>query len=185
MSLTIEDGTIVANADSFVTLKELSDWAIRVGKDELLTEHVAYAEPALKVAALYLNNNYRRTFQGKVVEADQSLPWPRSGARDDLGTTIANTVIPANVKNAQCQLALDALQNLKNGAASTPTLDASVGLQSGGRAVKSQKVAIAGAVERVTVYENASGTPTAPVYTQAFNLLAPLVASVTGRVQRL
>ena len=109
MSLTIEDGSGVANANSFVTVAEATAYAAARGLSLPSTD--AEKEQLLVKAADYLLS-IEFQYQGVRVDADQSLPWPRAdvylyGSIEPLPVN----QIPKALKNAQCQLAVDLVNN--------------------------------------------------------------------------
>ena len=105
MALTVEDGTVIANADSFVD--ETAADAYFTAHDNPATwtgSTSALQESALKYAAQTLGGAF--DWEGKVTSLTQTLCWPRSSAADREDRTIASNVIPQAVKDAQCELAL-------------------------------------------------------------------------------
>ena len=98
MSLTIEDGSGVADANSFVTVAEATAYAAARGLSLPATD--AEKEQLLVKAADYLLSVEDR-FKGERVAADQALSWPRSnvylyGSLEPL----PNNQIPKALKNA-------------------------------------------------------------------------------------
>lgn len=61
-------------------------------------------EAALQAAARELDACFAWT--GSAVDAVQALTWPRSGMLTRNGFAIATTAIPTELKNAQCEMAL-------------------------------------------------------------------------------
>lgn len=109
MALTIEDGSIVANADSFATVAQLQAYATARGLELPATD--AEKEILLRNAADYLNGLESR-FKGTRVEASQALCWPRENVYLFNSTTVfADDEIPALLIAAQCQLAYDSILN--------------------------------------------------------------------------
>lgn len=74
MALIIEDGTIVAGADSFATAAELVTYATNFGVTIPATQ--AAQEVLLRRAALQMA---AMSWKGDFVEVDQPLSWPRIG----------------------------------------------------------------------------------------------------------
>lgn len=105
MALIIEDGTIVANAESFATVADLKAYAAKNGESLALRD--AELEVLLRSAMAYLHSIEDR-FQGVRYDPDagQLLCFPRFDI-EEFGVDVDNT-IPQRVKDAQCQLALDA-----------------------------------------------------------------------------
>jgi len=103
MALVVEDGTQVAAAVSYVTVAEARAYAAARGLT--LPAADAQLEPLLVLAADYLEQ-LEADFQGVRVGDVQGMAWPRSGVyvRDIL---LGDDAIPAGLKLAQCQLAVD------------------------------------------------------------------------------
>lgn len=107
MSLTVEDGTGLANAQSYIsvadadthfTVRGITLW------DTLLT---AEKEQALTRATDYMVQAYRMRWQGDRVLSTQALDWPREGVEVD-GIEIDADVVPTEVKRACAELAFKA-----------------------------------------------------------------------------
>ena len=108
MALIIEDGSNVSGAESFATVAELTTYATNHGLTIAATE--AENEVLLRKAAAYLNS-IENKYQGyrTYYDVGQSLCFPRDGIyefdREIYGE------IPQRLKDAQCQLAVDANTN--------------------------------------------------------------------------
>lgn len=99
--LTIEDGSIVPGADSFVSAADFVIYAADYGVE------VPDAEPAqealLRRAAVQLES---LQWKGSPVSGDQLLSWPRAGVvRNDF--PVKPDAIPPQVKQAQMALAAE------------------------------------------------------------------------------
>lgn len=114
MTLIVEDGSIVPNANTYLS---------EAGANAIL-ENFGYtldsgtAETNLRTAAQYLES-FRNQYQGEKVSCDQSLQWPRGGAYVDC-CTIPSNEIPEVLKFAQALAAYEteqgnALQATTNG----------------------------------------------------------------------
>lgn len=116
MALIIEDGTIVAGADSFVEASELVTYAANYGLTIPATE--AAQEILLRRAYLQMT---ALSWKGEIVSAVQTGAWPRmnvyigagSGLIWNRPSTIVNDfIVPANtiplaIKNGQMALAAE------------------------------------------------------------------------------
>jgi len=101
MTLIIEDGSIVANANSYVTDAEYVDYAATRGKTIATTATDREIELTLSMDYLY-NQDY----QGQRSEPDnQEQPFPRYGVylNDRL---LDSATIPKELKNAQMEGAI-------------------------------------------------------------------------------
>lgn len=109
MALIVEDGSIVEDADSFISAADAITYCTSMGLD--FTTDVVQAEIQIRRAMEILIQR-DNDFRGQLVDLSQSLPWPR---KDDYqsdglvtlsnGKTIAQDEIPKQLKNALCMLA--------------------------------------------------------------------------------
>lgn len=108
MALIIEDGTNVENANSFVTVAECRTFA--TGRGITLPADNADVEVLIIKASDYLNS-VEDHFQGYRYFYDngQSLCFPREAVY--IFDRYIGAEIPKELKNAQCQLAIDAQEN--------------------------------------------------------------------------
>lgn len=162
MSLEIEDGSLPANATSYVTVAEARAYA--EARASTLPPEPAAVE-ALAIKAMDYLESLRAQFQGYKATAGQSLQWPREGVEVD-GYEVGNRVIPAILKQAQCAIMLE----ISNGIDVMPTVNPSA------RVVKRRKVDV---IE--TEYETGSAYA-APVMRRARALLAPLLNGAGGQL---
>lgn len=103
MTIIVEDGSIVPNANSYVDLAGLRAFATQRG---LVVPADDTAAEALLITAMdYLEG---LSYVGRRVSFDQALQWPREAAYTQDGYLIPNTKIPTQLINAQCQLAYTA-----------------------------------------------------------------------------
>lgn len=108
MALIIEDGTIVAGAESYVTAAEATTYHTARG-NAAWTGTDTVKEAALLKAAAYLDGHYCNRFKGsKYQPLEQTMQWPRAGVFID-GHLLDAYTIPQRLKDAQCELALIAL----------------------------------------------------------------------------
>ena len=100
MALIVENGSNIANADSYISQADAVTLAAKYGWD---FPDEAGSEIPLRNAALYLEK-YRNNYQGSKVYSDQSLQWPRDPVYID---DVYNEpdVIPQALINAQVAIA--------------------------------------------------------------------------------
>jgi hypothetical protein len=103
MTLIVENGSIVDNANSYVDLSFFNSYLTTVGISLTLTD--SEKEVLLNKAMQYLES-FRNSFVGSKVSIDQELQWPRKEVVID-GFDFAETSIPKELKLAQCQLAIE------------------------------------------------------------------------------
>ena len=100
--LIIEDGSIVADANSLANDSELKAWASIRNKSVPATQ--PDREALLILAMDYITSKEDRLKGGRVIET-QTLPYPRRGLCVN-GFDVKRTVIPVNAKQAQLELAI-------------------------------------------------------------------------------
>ncbi|AXQ70201.1 hypothetical protein PF627_gp16 [Salmonella virus VSiP] len=97
MALVVEDGSIVAEADSYLSLEDARALAAKYGY--VLPADDTEAEAALRNGAMYVGLQ-EPAMCGRRVSAEQSLSFPRNGI-SLYGFPVANNTIPEQVKLAQ------------------------------------------------------------------------------------
>lgn len=114
MALVIEDGTLVAGANSLVSRAEIIAYAAARGV--AITDDDTADVLAIK-AMDYL---WSLCYKGDLVDEAQTTPFPRSGLLD--GDTVDGYAytIPAGIKNAQLQLSLDVSNGIVLTASANP-----------------------------------------------------------------
>lgn len=101
MALVIEDGSIVAGADSFATAAELVTYAANYGRT--IPSETAAQESLLRRAALQMS---AMSWKGGLVDELQSLSWPRYDVYRD-NWLVPSDSIPAQIKAGQMALAAE------------------------------------------------------------------------------
>jgi hypothetical protein len=104
VTVVVEDGTGVANANSYVSLTELKDYfavvpdaaAFLAQTDDVLSQYAVWATRVLDQKTLW--QGYRAT-------TTQALEWPRNYVTDKYGNAVAADSVPAQVKAVTCELA--------------------------------------------------------------------------------
>lgn len=102
MALVIEDGTIVANANSYQSVANLDAWATEMG--DTLPATTAEKETLLFKA---MEAMVGRNWKGDRVGSTQVLDWPRHNVYVD-GQLLSHQSIPRHLEQGQLQLALAA-----------------------------------------------------------------------------
>ena len=100
MTITVETGAIVTNANSYVSLTDARAYVAARGG--VLSAVDATAEAVLLKAMDYLES-FDGRFKGDRVERDQALSWPREGVIIE-GWEWGSDEIPRQVINAQLAL---------------------------------------------------------------------------------
>ncbi len=107
MSLIVEDGTGISNADSYQTLADARNNANALGLTLPTTDKKA--EEALRNGARYVNR-YESRFSGTRLLDTQSLSYPRENSIRCFGTNcsdVASGVIPSELITAQMLAAVE------------------------------------------------------------------------------
>lgn len=104
MALVIEDGTIVADADSFVSVAEIRGYALERGVVLSATDSDV---EILARKAMDWFRSIEDTLNGTRVAKAQTLPYPRCNVKV-YGFDVEETEIPELVKEIQMQAAFDA-----------------------------------------------------------------------------
>lgn len=114
MALVIEDGTLVAGANSFATRAEIIAYAAARGVT------LADDETTDFLAVQAIDYIWSRCLKGDLVDETQTTPFPRSGLVS--GDTVEGYEysIPPAIKMAQLQLALDAGNGITLTASANP-----------------------------------------------------------------
>ena len=109
MALIIEDGTVVASANSFITEAEADTILALYGKDTLWTaKSSAEKETLLIQAGSWINTKPR--WCGCIVELAQTMIWPRTSMYK-CGFLIDSDEIREDIKRAQAFMAVEAISN--------------------------------------------------------------------------
>lgn len=157
MALVLETGAIVANAEAYVAAVEVVAYAAK--RSVTLTSVTDAHVESLIVKAMDLLESLESRIQGTRVSSEQVLSWPRANVSLN-GFDVLETTIPAVLKKALCQLAVDA-----DGFDLMPTGD--------GREVIKEKVDVL----ETTYAATGAAVPPPPTLTAFYNILAPLLAS--------
>jgi|CXWL01.1.fsa_nt_gi hypothetical protein len=159
MAITVEDGTGLANANTYATWAELGTYftargIVTTGKTQ------SQWEGYLVQATDYIDRHWQ--FQGIRLTATQALLWPRSYIYDDRGTAI--TGLPLPVKNAAIEYAYQL--SLGNTLFLNPTVDAS-----GARVISERKVV--GPIEKSVTFASSGSLSTYREFPAGDSLLWP------------
>lgn len=142
MAFTVETGSIIAGANSYVSVTDADTYHLDRGNSDWAAAQLKEKQAALVNATDYIEQKYSERWKGCRVNAlTQSLSWPRGGLE-----YVNYNVIPQKLKNAVCDLALEALS-----AALNPALDR-------GGQVKREKVDVI----ETEYFQGASSTTTRP-----------------------
>ena len=104
VTVTVEDGSQVENANSYVTVAAITAWVLTNPHDDTWADLTAAQRNGYAVMGCRILNE-QMDWDGWQTDADQALDLPRSGMADKDGNAIDNDEIPTEVQNAQCELA--------------------------------------------------------------------------------
>ena len=102
---TVEDGSVVAGANSYVSVAEADD-IITVNIHQS-TAWLALSSTDKEYLLIWATRtlDYYVDWEGEKTDEDSALRWPRTGVTDRDGNTIDDDVIPDPVKEATALLA--------------------------------------------------------------------------------
>ncbi|WP_395383333.1 DnaT-like ssDNA-binding protein [Mesorhizobium sp. UC22_110] len=104
--LIVEDGSGLANAESYVSASDAASYAADRGLT-FPASPADKAEAALRRATAYIDNTYRTRFPGQRKKFRlQALEWPRVGVVDMNGFPVTGDEVPVEVVRATCEAAV-------------------------------------------------------------------------------
>lgn len=115
MTIIVEDGTGLANAESYVSVVDANTYHLKIGNDAWADLDMSVKEQLLRKATDYMVAQYRLQYAGYRRYSTQSLDWPRLYVPliDSLSANVFPQyvdfdIVPVTVKNACAELALKA-----------------------------------------------------------------------------
>jgi hypothetical protein len=104
-TIIVEDGTIVAGSNSYVTVSGVTDYAADYGLTDWTASTVT---DTIREQAIFKSMRYLEAlnWKGTKYSADQNLEWPRSYVYDRNDYLIDDDTVPQAVINAQCEIAV-------------------------------------------------------------------------------
>ena len=167
MALIVEDGSIVAGANSYISLADARAFLSQFG--QVLAAVDAEAEAQL-IAAFYFVNSYETKFQGERISRAQTGSFPRSGVYIN-GFEIMADEVPAEVAQAQCFAAFE--ESVKQGTLAANNAGKSTVLKEVVGAVKVQ-YSDSGAIDGVVYFTRVMNSLTALFKTSANAFSVPI-----------
>ena len=175
MAFTVEDGTGVVGANSYVSVAYADEFFSDRGNSEWQGTD-AVKQSLLIEATDYIEMVYGRRFIGEMADTAQALSWPRSGTDDYLDSAYAADEIPTVLKRACCRYALQSL--ISGPLAPTPVVD-----ETGLPVVTTRKAV--GPIEKEFRLAGSSSRPAQfRSYPAADGLMASLLIPGSGQVIR-
>lgn len=111
MPLIVEDGSNVPNANSYADIEFANTYHEAQGNTDWVGED-AELERALQIACRSLEMLYGQDYKSTLLQAAQSLLYPRDWFTDNNGRVVNAGVIPKVLREAQCEIALMYLQGV-------------------------------------------------------------------------
>lgn len=107
MALIVEDGSVVTNANSYVSLADANAYLAAVPLANLATWE-ALSDEVKECLLIFATRilDQKTSWNGMKTVAASSLRWPRVGVYDCDSNVIASDAIPPGVTAAVCDLAL-------------------------------------------------------------------------------
>lgn len=109
MAFTVEDGTGIVGANSYVTLAFVDEYHEDRGQLTWVALAILDRQRFLVRASDYIDKRFGRRFRGFRQNKDQGLEWPRLDAFDDDDYVL--DLIPAQLQKATAEYALRAIDN--------------------------------------------------------------------------
>lgn len=120
MALTVEDGTGLAAAESYVSVSDCEAYCTAKGL-VFASGSTTDKETALRRATDAIDAIYRSRFPGvRRKYRNQAKEWPRLGAADASGYPVPYDAVPVEIKNATCEAAV---RELAEAGTMAPDLD--------------------------------------------------------------
>lgn len=123
-TFTVEDGTGVAGANSYLSIADADQYHFDIGTAATSWDDLtdAQKQQALRNATRYLDNQYGRRWKGSRTDRVNVLDWPRAFVIDTDGFTVESNVVPQGLKDACAEAALRDLDTTQNPTGLTPDL---------------------------------------------------------------
>ena len=109
MALIVEDGTGLANAESYASVAEANSYHTNYGNSSWPSANTEQKEVALRNATEYLDAYFNGTWKGNAKTEIQALAWPRQEVIDEEDRAVDDSSVPIKLKYATSYLALRAL----------------------------------------------------------------------------
>jgi len=107
MALTVEDGTGLSTADSYLSQANADTYIANHGNSTDWSGATSdQKDEALRLATQWLDLTYGQRWKGIRSNSDQALDWPRSGVSDRDGRAIDTDELPQKLLDATAEMAL-------------------------------------------------------------------------------
>ena len=121
-TFVVEDGTIVADANSYLEVADADQYFENHSNPVAWTGATAPdKQDALRIATQYLDIRY--IWKGITADKTQELDWPRSSVIDENDRSVDDDIIPQDVKDATAEAALRHINEVADGSSLIPDQD--------------------------------------------------------------
>jgi hypothetical protein len=134
MAFTVEDGSIVANANAYITVEFFREYFVDRGVTAAGLDTGAYGAALIQAAIIkatdYVDKRFGLKFKGYKSRSTQALQWPRIDVYDDSDYYISSSTIPKALRYAVAEysnLARQLLDLMPIPALPYPTRDPATG----------------------------------------------------------
>lgn len=171
MTLTVEDGTGLPSANSYISVEDADAYFALRGNAVWAALDVPAKETALVLATEFIDLRWGSKLQGRPVKASQALAFPRYPVYSAAGLLLSATSVPEGVARGCCEYAL---QSVAGALYNVP--------QSAAKDVKKKRVVV-GPVTTETEYFNPSNSPAYVSIPKADAYIKPYTNSSSGVVR--
>jgi len=171
MALIKEDGTIVANANSFADGTDATAYMTNLGRQAWLDATTEVQDAGMVRATAYIESRWTLKFAGNQVGDVQTLSWPRDNAiYPRTGNAFPNNAVPLDIVNAVVLYAAQIIGPEGDDLALMTSLEITPELDATGRTVKSKREKV-DVLEEETVYSDGSSLRTIQPIPEADRLI--------------
>jgi len=110
MTITVEDGTGLVNADAYISEADADTYFLAIANATWAAATTAAKEQAIVKATRYMEKRFGNKWKGIIASSAQSLGWPRDYVYDERGTELDDQV-PTAIAHACAEYAVHALSN--------------------------------------------------------------------------
>ncbi len=110
MTLTVEDGTGLVNADAYISVADADTYFLASANATWAAATSPAKEVAIIKATRYIEKRFGTKWKGLIASSEQGLGWPRRYVYDERGTELVDQV-PVQIARACAEYAVQALAN--------------------------------------------------------------------------
>lgn len=110
MTLTVEDGTGLVNADAYISVADADTYFLASANATWAAATSPAKEVAIIKATRYIEKRFGTKWKGFIASSEQGLGWPRRYVYDERGTELVDQV-PVQIARACAEYAVQALAN--------------------------------------------------------------------------